>query len=56
MTQRTSATLGTALAITFIAGAGGSAGLHNSIVVCAVGSAVGFGLGFLVQRPAVRRI
>ncbi len=55
MTQRTSATLGTALAITFIAGAGGSAGLHNSIIVCAVGSAAGFGLGFLVQRPATQR-
>ena len=51
MTQRTSATLGTALAITFIAGASGNAGLHNSILVCVVGSIVGFGLGFLVRRP-----
>ncbi len=50
MTQRTSATLGTALAITFIASTSGTGGLHKSILVCAVGSAVGFGLGFLVRR------
>jgi DHA2 family multidrug resistance protein-like MFS transporter len=53
MTQRTSATLGTALAITFIAGATGNGGLHKAILVCAVGSVVGFGLGFLVRRPDV---
>jgi MFS family permease len=51
MAQRTSATLGTALAITFIAGASGSAGLRHSILVCIVGSAAGFGFGFLVRRP-----
>ena len=51
MVQRTSATLGTALAITFIAGARASTGLHQALVVCAVGSTVGFALGFLVRRP-----
>jgi EmrB/QacA subfamily drug resistance transporter len=53
MAQRTSATLGTALAITFIAGSTGSGGLRQAIVVCAVGSAAGFGIGFLVRRQDV---
>ncbi len=52
MAQRTSATLGTALAITFIAGASGSAGLRHSLVVCAVGSVMGFALGSAVGRPS----
>lgn len=56
MVQRTSATLGTALAITFIAGARGSTGLHQALVVCAVGSTVGFALGFLVRHPLDDRV
>jgi EmrB/QacA subfamily drug resistance transporter len=54
MAQRTSATLGTALAITFLAGAVGSTGLHHAIVVGIVGTAVGLGLTFLLERPAPR--
>jgi MFS family permease len=52
MAQRTSATLGTALAITFIAGATGSQGLHQSIAVSAVAAAVGIPLGLIVRRRA----
>ncbi len=47
MAQRTSATLGTALAITFIAGATGTSGLRQSIIVgivCASGGVVLIGL------------
>jgi MFS family permease len=51
MAQRTSATLGSALAITFIAGATGATGLRQSIVVGAVGAAGAFGLIFLLERP-----
>jgi MFS family permease len=51
MAQRTSATLGSALAITFIAGATGTAGLHHSIVVGAVGALASFVLIFLLDRP-----
>jgi EmrB/QacA subfamily drug resistance transporter len=52
MAQRTSATLGTALAITFIAGSTGSAGLHQSVVVGAIATAVTFGLTFLLDQRA----
>jgi MFS family permease len=57
MAQRTSATIGTALAITFIAG-NVAGGLHRSLIVAAVGSGVGFLLGFEVRpvetaEPAV---
>ena len=51
MAQRTSATLGSALAITFIAGGTGSSGLHQSIVVGAIGAAGSFVLIFLLDRP-----
>jgi EmrB/QacA subfamily drug resistance transporter len=51
MAQRTSATLGTALAITFIAGAAGTAGLHHSLLVGVVGTAAGLFLTFLLHRP-----
>jgi hypothetical protein len=49
MAQRTSATLGSALAITFIAGATGSAALRQSIVVGVVGAVATFGLIFLLD-------
>jgi MFS family permease len=52
MAQRTSATLGTALAITFLAGAAGSTGLHHSIlvgVICTIGGLV---LVFVLDRPS----
>jgi EmrB/QacA subfamily drug resistance transporter len=48
MAQRTSATLGTALAITFIAGATGAGGLHDALVVGIVASIGGLGLTFLL--------
>jgi MFS family permease len=51
MAQRTSATLGTALAITFLAGAVGRTGLHHSLLVGVVGTAAGLGLTFLLHRP-----
>lgn len=53
MAQRTSATLGTALAITFIAGATGSAGLHHSIAVGALCAAVSFVLILLLDRESI---
>jgi MFS family permease len=49
MAQRTSATLGSALAITFIAGATGSAGLRQSIVVGAIGAVACSALIFLLE-------
>ena len=49
MAQRTSATLGTALAITFIAGAAGIGGLHRSLLVGIVVTAAGLGLTFLLH-------
>jgi MFS family permease len=49
MAQRTSATLGSALAITFIAGASGSAGLRQSIVVGAIGAVACSALIFLLE-------
>ncbi len=52
MAQRTSATFGTALAITFIAGATGTGGLHQSILVGIGGTLVGLVLAFVVRRPA----
>jgi MFS family permease len=55
MAQRTSATLGTALAITFIAGATGSTGLRNSILVGAATTAGALVLTFLLDRPQVDR-
>jgi MFS family permease len=51
MAQRTSATLGTALAITFIAGASGSAGLHHSLLVGVAGTSVTLVLTWLLLRP-----
>jgi hypothetical protein len=51
MAQRTSATLGTALAITFVAGAAGMSGLHQSLLVGVVGTVAGLGLTFLLHRP-----
>ena len=52
MVQRTGATIGTALAITFVAGATGKGALalHQAIAVCAIGSTLGFAIGFLVHR------
>ena len=55
MAQRTSATLGTALAITFIAGAVGHTGLHHSILVGIVGTTAGLGITFLLHDPRRRR-
>jgi MFS family permease len=52
MAQRTSATLGTALAITFIAGSAGAAGLHDALVVGVVATSVTFGLTFLLDQRA----
>lgn len=52
MAQRTSATLGSALAITFIAGATGTGGLHRSIVVGAVGAAASVALIFLLDQAS----
>lgn len=50
MAQRTSATLGTALAITFIAGAAGSGGLHRSLVVGAITTAAVIAITFVLHR------
>lgn len=50
MAQRTSATLGTALAITFIAGNAGSGGLHRSLLVGIVGMGAGLVLAYFVHR------
>ncbi len=52
MAQRTSATLGTALAITFLVGAAGAAGLHRTIVLALVGSAGGLLLTAGIARRA----
>ncbi len=54
MAQRTSATLGSALAITFIASAAGTAGLHHSTLVGAVGALGALVLTFLLHRPLAR--
>jgi MFS family permease len=51
MAQRTSATLGTALAITFLAGATGSTGLHHSILVGVLCTVAGLALVFVLDRP-----
>ncbi len=51
MAQRTSATLGSALAITFIAGSVGSTGLHQSILVGVVGAVGAVVLTFMLDRP-----
>lgn len=55
MAQRTSATLGTALAITFIAGSTGSGGLHRSLVVGVVGTVVAFALTYALYPPTASR-
>jgi MFS family permease len=52
MAQRTSATLGIALAITFLAGATAQTGLHHSILVGVVGATAGLVLTFLLNRPS----
>ena len=52
MAQRTGATLGTALAITFVAESVGSEGLHDALLVGAIGTAACLGLAFVVGRPA----
>lgn len=49
MAQRTSATLGTALAITFVAGATGSGALHQAVTVSALAAAIGVPLGLLLK-------
>lgn len=54
MAQRTSATLGSALAITFIAGSVGAAGLHQSILVGIVGAIGAIALTFVLYRPRAR--
>jgi MFS family permease len=52
MAQRTSATLGTALAITFVAGSVGSTGLHHSILVGVLCTIAGMALIFVLDRPS----
>jgi EmrB/QacA subfamily drug resistance transporter len=56
MAQRTSATLGTALAITFVAGTVGLGGLHRSLLVGMVGTATGLGLTYLLHRPGLTTV
>jgi len=54
MAQRTSATLGSALAITFVAGSVGSQGLHDAIIVGVVGAIGAIVLTFMLDRPQQR--
>jgi hypothetical protein len=54
MIQRTGTTIGTALAITFLAGSVGTRGLHQTLIVTMIGCAVCFCLGFWVRRSTLQ--
>jgi EmrB/QacA subfamily drug resistance transporter len=53
MTQRTGTTIGVALAITFLTGASGTDGLHQTLALAIAGSVICFAIGLRVDtRPA----